>query len=444
MTKTNKKLYISLVTFFIILIISIFLDTNYVQAVSKVQLNTTSKVLIKGTSYTLKVKNTKKKAKWYSSNKKIATVNSNGRVKAIKSGTTTIKAKVGTKSYSCKITVRNKEIFEDYYTKADKKMKKMKLDEKIAQLLLVRFPEKDGKEILKKYQFGGYIFFTKDFKGKTKSQIINRNKELQKVAKIPILTAVDEEGGSVVRISSNKKLIESKFESPMTLYKLGGFNKIKQDTIKKSNFLSSLGINLNLAPVVDVSTNSKDYMYKRTLGKGTKLTSTYAKTVISSSKGRKVSYTLKHFPGYGNNVDTHTGKAIDKRKYKDILNNDLPPFRAGINAGAEAVLISHNIVTSIDKNNPASLSAKVHKLLRNNLNFTGIIITDAIDMGAVSNDKNATVKAIQAGNDLIITTDYKASITSVKKALKSGKISQKTIDKAVRRVLAWKYYKKMI
>lgn len=343
-----------------------------------------------------------------------------------------------------KVQIKNKEIFEKYYAKANKKMKKMKLDEKIAQLLLVRYPEKNGKEILKKYQFGGYIFFTKDFKGKTKSQIVNRSKQLQKVAKVPILTAVDEEGGSVVRISSNKKFIKSKFESPLKLYKLGGFNKIKQDTIKKSKFLSSLGINLNLAPVVDVSTNSKDYMYKRTLGKGTKLTSTYAKTVISSSKGKKVSYTLKHFPGYGNNVDTHTGKSIDKRKYKDILKNDLPPFRAGINAGAEAVLISHNIVTSIDKKNPASLSSKVHKLLRNNLNFTGIIITDAIDMGAVSNDKNATVKAIQAGNDLIITTDYMASIKSVKKALKSGKISQKTIDKAVRRILAWKYYKKMI
>ena len=143
-------------------------------------------------------------------------------------------------------------------------------------------------------------------------------------------------------------------------------------------------------------------------------------------------------------MDTHTGKSMDKRKYQDILKNDLPPFRAGINAGAEAVLISHNIVTSIDKKNPASLSSKVHKLLRNNLNFSGIIITDAIDMGAVSNDKNATVKAIQAGNDLIITTDYKASINSVKKAVKSGKISQKTIDKAVKRVLAWKYYKKMI
>ena len=122
----------------------------------------------------------------------------------------------------------------------------------------------------------------------------------------------------------------------------------------------------------------------------------------------------------------------------------MPPFKAGIEAGAEAVLVSHNVVTSIDKNNPASLSKKVHELLRKDLKFTGIIITDAIDMGAVANDKNATVKALQAGNDLIITTDYKASIDSVKNALKAGKLNQKTINQAVRRILAWKYYKGMM
>lgn len=334
-----------------------------------------------------------------------------------------------------------KGIFNKYEKQANQKLKSMTIDEKIGQILLVRFPNSGATEALKQYKFGGYIFFAKDFTGKTKQQVKDRMDGLQKATSIPILTAVDEEGGNVVRISSNPNLAKEKFKSPMELYKIGGFDKIKEDTIEKSELLKSLGINLNLAPVVDVCTSPSDYMYKRSLGQTTELTSTFAKTVINASKGTQVSYTLKHFPGYGNNTDTHTGESIDKRSYEDILKNDIPPFVEGINYGAESILVSHNTVTSIDKDNPASLSKKVHDLLRNDLSFTGIIITDDLDMGAVSNDKNATVKALQAGNDLIITTNYKDSINSIKKALQEGKITEETLNNAVIRVLAWKYYK---
>lgn len=185
-------------------------------------------------------------------------------------------------------------------------------------------------------------------------------------------------------------------------------------------------------------------MYKRTLGENVELTATYAKTVIKASKSGKVSYTLKHFPGYGNNLDTHTGSSIDTRTYDDIYNNDLVPFRAGIEEGAEAVLISHNIVTSIDSKNPASLSKAVHDSLKEDLNFTGIIITDDLSMEAVSKDENAIIKAIQAGNDLIITNDYENAIPSVKKALNDGKLQQDSIYHLAFRILAWKYYKGML
>lgn len=185
-------------------------------------------------------------------------------------------------------------------------------------------------------------------------------------------------------------------------------------------------------------------MYKRTLGENAELTATYAKTVIKASKSSKVSYTLKHFPGYGNNLDTHTGSSTDTRAYDDIYNNDLVPFKAGIEEGAEAVLISHNIVTSIDSKNPASLSKAVHNLLKEDLNFTGIIITDDLSMKAVSKDENAIIKAIQAGNDLIITNDYKNAIPSVKKALNDGKLQQDFIDHLAFRILSWKYYKGML
>ena len=149
---------------------------------------------------------------------------------------------------------------------------------------------------------------------------------------------------------------------------------------------------------------------------------------------------MKHFPGYGNNVDTHTGISIDKRDFSTFENTDFVPFEKGIELGAPFILVNHNIVECMDKDNPASLSATVHNVLRNELSFTGIIITDDLDMGAIT-DGNAVIKAILAGNDLIIVTDYESAISKVKDALENGDIGESLIDKMAFRVLAWKYYK---
>ena len=332
-------------------------------------------------------------------------------------------------------------IFSDYYIQANNKLKELTLDEKIGQLFLVRYPETSAITDLQKFNFGGYVFFEKDFKDKTKEEVIDMTNNLQSAAKIPILTAVDEEGGKVVRISSNPNLALEKFKSPSELYNLGDFDLIKEDTIKKSKLLSDLGLNLNLAPVVDVTTDPNAYMYKRTLQQNTELTSTFAKTVIEASKGTGVSYTLKHFPGYGNNADTHLGGAVDTRTFDELKENDLPPFESGIKALAEAILVSHNIVSGIDSSSPASISADAHNLLRNELKFTGIVITDDISMGAVSSITDVVPQAILAGNDMIITTDYVSSINAVKEAINNEILSQEQIDKIAFRVLAWKYYK---
>ena len=335
-------------------------------------------------------------------------------------------------------------MFSNYYKLAYNKMKSLTLDEKIAQVLLVRYPDNNGIDNLKKHQFGGYVFYAKDFNGKTKTEVKMMMDDLQNVAEIPILTTVDEEGGKVVRISSNSKLADEPFDSPSNLYTKGGFSLIRQDTIDKSALLKSLGLNLNLAPVVDVATDSNSYIYDRTLQQNTELTSEYAKTVIEASRGTGVSYTLKHFPGYGDNTDTHTGTSTDSRSYDDIFANDLPPFESGIKAGSEAVLVSHNIVTGIDGDNPASLSPSVHNLLRNQLDFTGIIIADDIDMTATSSISDTAVKAILAGNDLIITTDYESDIRDIKNAINNGSLSESMIEKAAMRIIAWKYYKGLI
>ena len=335
-------------------------------------------------------------------------------------------------------------IFKKYYNLAYNKLLTMTLDEKIGQLLLVRYPESNQSEILNTYKFAGYIFYTKDFENKTTAEVIQMIDTIQKVSKIPLLTAVDEEGGKVVRISSNSKLTYECFKSPSELYKLGGFEAISADTIYKSYVLSSLGINLNLAPVVDISTNPDDYIYERTLKENPEITSIYAKTVIESSKETNVSYTLKHFPGYGNNVDTHINSSNDNRTYEEILKNSLPPFISGIDAGAEAVMISHNIISSIDSKNPASLSKNINQLLRNDLNFTGIIITDDLVMSSLKDISDINIKAINAGNNLIITSDYEKSFNEIKVALNEGAILEEQINHSVFRTLAWKYSKKLM
>lgn len=348
----------------------------------------------------------------------------------------------------------NKLKLSKYAEIAEEKLKELTEDEIIAQLFLVGTHTTSDLEELKQKQFGGYLFFADFFKDKTESQIQGEIKEFNASSKIPLLIAADEEGGRVVRVSSNNKLINEPFKYSSEIYQNEGFEGIKKDTINKSKFLSNLGINLNLAPVVDICENETDYMYKRSFKQGKELTSTFAKTVIKASKESNVSYALKHFPGYGNNVDTHKTTSIDERTYEDIYNNDLEPFRTGIEEGAEAILISHNVVTSIDSENPASLSPKIHTLLREDLEFEGIIITDAMNMGAIANEyetEEAIVKALSAGNDIIIVTINKSSketyddiINAVKTAINSGKISKEDIYEKAKNVIAWKCYKGML
>lgn len=331
-------------------------------------------------------------------------------------------------------------IFSGFYEMAYNKLKTMSTDEKIGQIFLVRVPEENKISDLEKYKFGGYLLFERDFKDKTKDEVIKMIDEFQNASKIPLLIATDEEGGKVSRISSNTNLVDTPFKSPSELYKEGGMELIKQDTINKTETLEDLGINVNLAPVVDVATDPDSYMYERTIKEDTEITSEYAKTVIDASKSSKVSYTLKHFPGYGDNADTHEGSSTDNRTYSVLFETDIPPFRAGIKAGAEAVLVSHNTVPALDKDNPASLSVTTHNVLRNDLSFMGIIITDDLEMKAV-NEEGVIVKAIKAGNDLLIVTDYESAISEVKNNLENGNLNETLIDKMAFRVLAWKYYK---
>ena len=317
----------------------------------------------------------------------------------------------------------------------------MTTEEKVGQLFFVRCPETGAAEDVAAYHPGGVLLFGRDFEGKTYGQVRAETDGLQAAAEIPLLIGVDEEGGTVVRASSNRHLRAQKFPSPQALYRAGGMEAVAADAAEKSSFLLGLGINVNFAPVCDVSTDSGDFIYDRAFGQDAAATSDYAETVTAAMDAAGIGAVMKHFPGYGDNVDTHTGIAVDQRPYETFETSDFLPFAAGMTSPTAAVLVSHNIVVSMDETLPASLSPEVHRVLREELGFTGVAMTDDLAMDALaqySADGSAAVLAVQAGNDMIVTTDYESQIPAVIAAVEDGRISEERLDEAVTRVLAWK------
>ena len=318
----------------------------------------------------------------------------------------------------------------------------MSLPEKVGQMFFARCPETDQAAAVSQYKLGGYLLFGRDFKDKTAQQVRDTIASYQTAAGIPLLIGTDEEGGTVVRASANPNLFPSREPSPQTLYAQGGMDAILQDTRQKSVTLLDLGVNVNFAPVADVSTDPADFIYSRSLGEDAQTTADYVSQVVSVMDQEHIGSVLKHFPGYGSNVDTHTGVAIDQRPYETFETSDFLPFSAGIQAGADAVLVSHNVMTCVDDQLPASLSPAVHQILRDQLGFEGVILTDDLAMDAVAQyaqDGSAAVLAVQAGNDMVVTTDFSTQIPQVIAAVEDGTIPEDQIDQSVARVLSWKY-----
>lgn len=340
------------------------------------------------------------------------------------------------------------DLFGKYYGKATKIMKDMTLDEKVGQLFLVRYDGNLADTYIKKYNAGGFLLFARDFDGKTKTIIKNELDGKQSISKISLALGVDEEGGYVTRVSRFKVLRDEKFASPKTYYETGGYTLVEQMENEKATLLKSLGLNLNLAPVADISTNTDDFMYIRSFGATAEETSTFIKNMVGYAKNNNISSCLKHFPGYGNNVDTHTGVAIDTRSYDTFTTSDYLPFISGINEGVPFVLVSHNVVTSMDDIFPASLSNKIITgELRDKLNFTGIIITDDLDMDAVkayAEGGNAATLAVNAGADMIITSDFINMYNEIITNVNNGIIKEDTIDMAVKKIISWKLAYKII
>lgn len=311
-------------------------------------------------------------------------------------------------------------------------LSKMSVEEKIGQVILCRYPD-NGAEMQSSYHFGGYTLYAKDYKNETEESIKEKISLISSKSLIAPFIAVDEEGGTVVRISKF-----SQFSSAPLPPLSEGAKDVTAFAAKMAEVLKKGGANLNLAPVADVAESKRDYIYDRTCGLGYEETGKVIAGLVRELNSRNIMCCLKHFPGYGSNVDTHTGIAVDNRTVNDFRTKDFIPFKKGIEAGAPMVMVNHNIVTAYNKTVPASLAPEIHKALRD-LGFEGIIVTDDLGMNAIAQyTDNPYADAFLAGNDLLCTSDGRACYNALYLAFTSGKIGENRLDESVYRILTAK------
>lgn len=318
----------------------------------------------------------------------------------------------------------------------------MTLEQKVGQLFLLHGYDTYDANLpaVEQYNAGGVILFAGFFENADAESVKTCVSNYQAASAIPLFIGVDEEGGVVSRVSLYPQFRSGIFSSPRELMNAGGEEKVRSDTDEKCELLKSLGINLNLAPVSDVSTNAKDFIYPRSAGNA-QAAETYVRVFVEESVKNSVGCCMKHFPGYGDNEDTHIGVAVDKRPYEKFEKCDFIPVRAGVKAGAGFVMVSHNIVECMDAEHPASLSSEVHRILREELGFEGIAISDDLGMDAIATQYGigeAAVFAIECGNDMITTSNLPEQYAAVLEAVQSGRISVSRIDESVLRILEYK------
>lgn len=318
----------------------------------------------------------------------------------------------------------------------------MTTEELVGQMFLIRYPGDDAAlEAITQYHIGSFLLFAKDFEAETPQGISAKLAQLQTLSRVPLIFAVDEEGGSVTRISCHSQYRATRFPSPRKLYNSGGIQALLDTEKEKCQLLRSLGINVNLAPVCDIATQKTAFMYSRSLRQAPQDTASIIAQTIQLMQQEQVGSVLKHFPGYGNNTDTHTATAIDDRSLQELEGCDLLPFRAGIDAGCGAILISHTVVSCFDSEKPASLSPAVLNYLRTQMGFDGVAVTDDLIMDAISDTYGtgeAAVLAVLAGNDLLCSSDYVVQYKAVLDAVTEGRISPERLREAAGRVLRWK------
>jgi len=340
---------------------------------------------------------------------------------------------------SCRMT----ELFEEFYPEAEKIMKKMTKEQKIGQLFFPRFDNNTKvSDITTKFP-GGFVLFEVDF-NETENVVINNIEYIQnlsqKAMNLPLGIAVEEEGGDICRVSLFHRK-EKNFSSPHDIYNKSGIEGILTTDQEKRDLLRKFKINVNLAPVADISENPNDYIYKRALGYALNETIKYIEKDVEGYVKDNFTCCAKHFPGYGNNPDTYEHIAIDNRTYENFLEKDFKPFKSGITSNIPMILVSHNIVLCKDQKYPASISKTWHDILRNDLNYSGLILTDDLSLDAIkkySGDLSPAILAVKAGNDILLTSQFYEHLNATIEAVNNNTISMDIIENACKRIIAWK------
>ena len=317
----------------------------------------------------------------------------------------------------------------------------MSLEQRVGQLFLARCNAETAIQDIQQYHLGGLVLFGEDFENQSMESMRQTIAAYQAAAEKPLLIAVDEEGGDVTRVSRFSAFRERRFSSLLKRYDAGGLEAVLTEEEEKCRLLSDLGINVNLGPVCDITTDPTAFMYTRSLGQDAQTTADVTAAIVNLMRDFRVGSVLKHFPGYGNNADTHTGIAVDSRPLSDFESQDFLPFSAGIQAGCGGILVGHILVEALDPELPASLSPAVHRYLREELGFSGVIMTDDLVMQAITDQfgaGEAAVMAVLSGNDLLCSTEYAVQYEAVLQAVLDGRIDIDVLNSAVRNVLEWK------
>lgn len=299
------------------------------------------------------------------------------------------------------------------------------------------------REGLRQYPVGGIVLFGKNIE--SPEQVKTLLQDLRGASAVPPLFAVDEEGGIVARIARSG-VFDVPVIGPMGDIGASGDPESAREACRAiGTYLKEIGFDLDFAPVADVNTDPNSPIGNRAFGIDPALTADMVAAAVGGFQEAGIACTLKHFPGHGNTgEDTHVNNACTMKTWEEMLQCEMLPFAAGIRAGADAVMIGHfSAPTVTGDETPASLSyTVVTDKLREEMGFTGIIITDALNMDAIVFGYSAaecTVLALQAGCDaLLIPADLPAAYDAVLEAVQTGAVSMERLDESVERILLLK------
>lgn len=332
----------------------------------------------------------------------------------------------------------------------DETLAGMTLHEKVCQMMFVTPEELTGedgvtvagdatRQALENYPVGGIVYFAKNLE--SQDQVKEMIDNSQKYSSIGLFVATDEEGGVVNRLMDT---VGTTYIGSMYYYKDDGDETAYENAYTIANDMSALGFNLDFALVADVWSNPDNTVIgERAYSDDYAQAAELVGNAVKGFNDGGVMCTLKHFPGHGDTAeDSHYSSAYVHRTKEEIMADEMQPFRSGIEAGAEFVMVGHLIVPDIDEV-PATLSYKIATgILRDELKFEGVAITDSFEMESIADNysvDDAVVMSVKAGMDMILQPkDMASAVNSIEQAVADGELSEDRIDESVRRILTLK------